>query len=132
MAACLIVCHSYLIACASLTFIPPKPITLIWFSSEAILLGLKQEPEVARLAAIYLKFSVLGLPAYAFNSISRRYFQSQGISLSLSTVHILTLLSTQGLFTAPTRVIMCVAPINALLNYLLGTLTPKSMYLFDS
>ena len=29
----------------------PQPIILIWFNSEAILLGLKQEPEVAYLAA---------------------------------------------------------------------------------
>ncbi|KAJ3485634.1 hypothetical protein NLI96_g4836 [Meripilus lineatus] len=77
------------------------PISLIWFTSESILLGLKQDPEVAYLAAIYLKWSVIGLPAYAFNSISRRYFQSQ------------------GLFAIPTRVILCVAPINALLNYAL-------------
>ncbi|KZT68931.1 MATE efflux family protein [Daedalea quercina L-15889] len=77
------------------------PIILIWFSSESILLFLKQEPDVARLAATYLRFSVIGLPAYAFNSISRRYFQSQ------------------GLFTVPTRIIMVVAPINAVLNYVL-------------
>lgn len=55
---------------------------MIWFNSEAILLGLKQDPEVARLAATYLKWAVLGLPAYTFNAISRRYFQSQGNALS--------------------------------------------------
>ncbi|KAI0718352.1 MATE efflux family protein [Cerioporus squamosus] len=77
------------------------PILCIWWSSESILLFLKQEPEVARLAAVYLKWSSLGLPAYAFNSISRRYFQSQ------------------GLFAVPTRIILGVAPVNALLNYLL-------------
>ncbi|KAI0367216.1 MATE efflux family protein [Pilatotrama ljubarskyi] len=77
------------------------PILLVWFSSESILLFLKQEPEVARLAAVYLRYSAIGLPAYAFNSISRRYFQSQ------------------GLFTVPTRIILGVAPVNAALNYLL-------------
>ncbi|KAI0945255.1 hypothetical protein AcW1_001519 [Taiwanofungus camphoratus] len=77
------------------------PIILIWFSSETILLLLKQDPEVAHLAATYLKFLVLGVPAYTFNAISRRYFQSQ------------------GLFTVPTRIILVIAPINALLNYLL-------------
>ena len=75
----------------------PQPIILIWFNSEAILLGLKQDPEVAHLAATYLKYAVIGLPAYTFNAISRyvalveiyvpptdrcvgfrRYFQSQG------------------------------------------------------
>ncbi|KAJ8454961.1 hypothetical protein ONZ51_g12723 [Trametes cubensis] len=80
------------------------PILMVWFSSESILLFLKQEPEVARLAAVYLKYSAIGLPAYAFNSISRRYFQSQ------------------GLFTVPTRIILSVAPVNAVLNYFLGTL----------
>ena len=51
----------------------------VWWSSESIFLFLKQDPEVAHLASIYLKWSSLGLPAFAFNSISRRYFQSQGI-----------------------------------------------------
>ncbi|THH31443.1 hypothetical protein EUX98_g2769 [Antrodiella citrinella] len=77
------------------------PIIFIWLKSESILLALKQDPEVAHLAAVYLQYSIIGLPAYAFNSISRRYFQSQ------------------GLFTVPTRVILCVAPINAVLNYIL-------------
>ncbi|ETW75964.1 multidrug flippase [Heterobasidion irregulare TC 32-1] len=77
------------------------PIFAIWFSSESILLGLRQDPEVAHLAAVYLKWVSIGLPAYAFNCISRRYFQSQ------------------GLFAVPTRVISAIAPINALLNYLL-------------
>lgn len=77
------------------------PIFAIWFSSESILLGLRQDPEVAHLAAVYLKWVSIGLPAYAFNCISRRYFQSQ------------------GLFAVPTRVISAIAPINALLNYIL-------------
>ncbi|KAI0746552.1 MATE efflux family protein [Daedaleopsis nitida] len=77
------------------------PIFFVWWSSESILLFLKQELEVARLASVYLRWSCLGLPAYAFNSISRRYFQSQ------------------GLFAVPTRIILGVAPVNALLNYLL-------------
>ncbi|KAF8217805.1 mate-domain-containing protein [Mycena galopus ATCC 62051] len=77
------------------------PMYFIWFNAEAILLGLKQDPEVAHLASLYLKWVSLGLPAYAFNLISRRYFQSQ------------------GLFAVPTRIIVVVAPINALLNYIL-------------
>ncbi|KAG2073873.1 MATE efflux family protein [Suillus decipiens] len=77
------------------------PMFVIWFNAEPILLLLRQEPEVARLAGIYLKWASLGLPAYAFNYISRRYFQSQ------------------GLFDVPTRIIVGVAPINVLLNYLL-------------
>jgi len=74
---------------------------MVWFNSEAILLFLKQDPEVAHLASVYLKYLSFGLPAYAVNNVSRRYFQSQ------------------GLFTVPTRIIMVIAPINAALNYLL-------------
>ncbi|KAJ7033193.1 MATE efflux family protein [Mycena alexandri] len=77
------------------------PMYLIWFNAEVILLGLKQDPEVARLASLYLRWVSFGLPAYTFNLISRRYFQSQ------------------GLFAVPTRIICIVAPINALLNYIL-------------
>ena len=81
-----------------------KPISAIWFWSESILLALKQDPEVAHYAATYLKWLLLGLPAYGFNNVSRRYFQSQ------------------NLFHVPTRIIMVVAPINVVLNYLLGML----------
>lgn len=35
---------------------------LIWFNAETVLLFLKQDPEVAHLAAIYLRWVSLGLP----------------------------------------------------------------------
>ncbi|KAH0581706.1 hypothetical protein H2248_011392 [Termitomyces sp. 'cryptogamus'] len=77
------------------------PMLLVWFNAEAILIALRQDPEVARLAAVYLRWVSMGLPAYAFNCVSRRYFQSQ------------------GRFAVPTQIILIVAPINAVLNYLL-------------
>ncbi|KAF9041212.1 multidrug/Oligosaccharidyl-lipid/Polysaccharide flippase [Panaeolus papilionaceus] len=77
------------------------PTFVIWLNAEPILLYLRQEAEVAHLAAVYLRWVSLGLPAYAFNSIIRRYFQSQ------------------GLFAVPTRIVFIVAPFNAILNYLL-------------
>ncbi|KXN80815.1 hypothetical protein AN958_07251 [Leucoagaricus sp. SymC.cos] len=78
-----------------------QPTCIIWFNSESILLLLKQDPEVAALAALYLRWVSLGLPAYAFNNISRRYFQSQ------------------GLFSIPTRIMLIVIPINAFLDCIL-------------
>ncbi|KAF9254752.1 MATE efflux family protein [Marasmius fiardii PR-910] len=78
-----------------------SPMLMIWFNSEAILLALRQDPQVAHLAAMYLRWMSLGLPAYGFNTISRRYFQAQ------------------GRFTVPTRIIIIVAPINVILNYAL-------------
>ena len=80
-----------------------KPISAVWIWSESILLALKQDPEVAHYAATYLRWLLPGLPAYGFNNVARRYFQSQ------------------GLFDAPTRIIIFVAPINVILNDLLGT-----------
>ncbi|CCA70523.1 related to ethionine resistance protein [Serendipita indica DSM 11827] len=77
------------------------PIAMLWLNAEVILLALRQEPEIAKLAGIYLRWFMLGLPAYAFNAIVRRFFQSQ------------------GLFSAPTRIVVIVAPINILLNWLL-------------
>ena len=48
-----------------------QPICFVWFNAESILLFLHQQPDVAHLAAIYLKYASIGLPAYAFNAISR-------------------------------------------------------------
>jgi multidrug resistance protein, MATE family len=52
----------------------------MWLNAEAILNLLRQDPEVARLAAKYLRWLSLSLPAYAFNTVSRRWFQAQGKS----------------------------------------------------
>ncbi|KAJ3573721.1 hypothetical protein NP233_g2247 [Leucocoprinus birnbaumii] len=73
----------------------------VWLNAEPILLALRQDPAVAKLAGIYLRWSSLGLPAYAFNNICRRYFQSQ------------------NLFSIPTHIVIIITPINILLNYLL-------------
>src|SRR5712672_2139910 len=48
-----------------------QPVYFVWFNAESILLSLHQQPDVAHLAAIYLKYASIGLPAYAFNCISR-------------------------------------------------------------
>ncbi|KIJ06711.1 hypothetical protein PAXINDRAFT_91598 [Paxillus involutus ATCC 200175] len=77
------------------------PILIVWFNCESILLHIGQDPEVAQLASIFLRWTSLGLPAYSVECISRRYFQSQ------------------GLFAVPTRIILAVSPINIILNYLL-------------
>ncbi|KAG6812437.1 hypothetical protein H0H92_002903 [Tricholoma furcatifolium] len=77
------------------------PIYGIWLNAESILLALHQDPEVAHLAAEYLRWLSLCLPAFAFNAISRRYFQSQ------------------GLFSVFTGITLVIAPFNLVLNYLL-------------
>jgi hypothetical protein len=54
-----------------LTYWFRQPVYFIWLNAEPILLFLHQQPDVAHLAAVYLKYASIGLPAYAFNTISR-------------------------------------------------------------
>ncbi|KAG8713583.1 hypothetical protein FRC09_018556 [Ceratobasidium sp. 395] len=77
------------------------PISVIWSNVEHIFLRLRQDPQVASLAAVYLKYSIPQLPAYAFNAVIRRYFQAQGL------LHV------------PSFITLTVAPINVGLNYAL-------------
>ncbi|KAF8322158.1 multidrug/Oligosaccharidyl-lipid/Polysaccharide flippase [Clavulina sp. PMI_390] len=77
------------------------PISALWFSAEPILLALKQEPEVAHYASLYLRTLSISLPAYAFNCVTRRYLQSQGL------MHV------------PTTIIIAVTPVNIFLNWFL-------------
>ncbi|KAG6888808.1 hypothetical protein C0995_005828 [Termitomyces sp. Mi166 len=77
------------------------PILFVWCNAEPILLAIKQDPEVARLAALYLRWYSFSLPAFAFNCISRQYFQSQG--------H----------FYIQARITCITTPMNILMNYLL-------------
>lgn len=77
------------------------PMYMIWFNAEGFLLGLRQEPEVAARAALYLRALSIGIPGYGINTIMKKYFQAQ------------------NLMSAPTIVISIVAPLNAFLNWLL-------------
>jgi Na+-driven multidrug efflux pump len=45
-----------------------QPMFLIWLNAEPILIFLNQEPEVAHLAAIYLRWASLGLPGMVLTS----------------------------------------------------------------
>ncbi|KAG8713582.1 hypothetical protein FRC09_018555 [Ceratobasidium sp. 395] len=77
------------------------PISVVWLNIEHVFLHLRQDPQVASLAAVYLRFSIPQLPAYAFNAVIRRYFQAQGL------LHV------------PSFTTLIVAPINVGLNYAL-------------
>ncbi|KAG8752520.1 hypothetical protein FRC12_011912 [Ceratobasidium sp. 428] len=74
----------------------------LWTQRILVLMAfLLVDPQVASLAAVYLRFSVPQLPAYAFNAVIRRYFQAQGL------LHV------------PSFITLIVAPINVGLNYAL-------------
>ncbi|CAE6415869.1 unnamed protein product [Rhizoctonia solani] len=81
-------------------------ITIVTYSwnlvkRRAILLKLRQEPAISRLAGEYLRWFSLSLPGQAISIIMRRFYQAQGLA------HI------------PTAIMVVIAPINALLCWLL-------------
>ncbi|CAE6417067.1 hypothetical protein ACGC1H_002203 [Rhizoctonia solani] len=77
------------------------PVVGIWLNAEAILLKLRQESAIAHLAGMYLRWLSLSLPGQAISIIMRRFYQAQGLA------HI------------PTAIMVVIAPVNALLCWLL-------------
>ncbi|KAJ3791836.1 hypothetical protein GGU11DRAFT_823204 [Lentinula aff. detonsa] len=69
-----------------------------------ILVLLRQDKDVARLAGKYLAMFAFGLPAFSFIIIAKRYFQEQ------------------GLFSVPTKIGTIVAGVNVLLTAILGSI----------
>ncbi len=76
------------------------PIAVVWIFAENILLVLVPEPEVAKLAGLYLKVVLAGAPGYAAFEAGKRYVQAQ------------------GLFSASLYVLLVCAPFNAFMNWL--------------
>lgn len=77
------------------------PIGAIYFLGDKILGAIIPEKETARLAGLYLKILVIGLPGYAAFESGKRFVQAQGI------------------FSATLYVLLIVAPLNAFLNWYL-------------
>ena len=75
------------------------PIAAVWLFSDKILAKIVPDPEVARLAGLYLKILIIGAPGYATFESAKRFFQAQ------------------GLFYASLYVLIVCAPLNAFLNW---------------
>ncbi|KAL0951783.1 hypothetical protein HGRIS_008454 [Hohenbuehelia grisea] len=86
---------------ALLTSVVLPPIISLWINARPLLIILRQDEEVAKLAAVFLQVAALGLPAFAFNTLMRKY------------------LICIGLENIQSRVLTFITPINMLLNYLL-------------
>ncbi|XP_076938009.1 protein DETOXIFICATION 19-like, partial [Bidens hawaiensis] len=54
-------------------------ISILWFFTEPILILLKQDPQISKMAAIYLKHLVPGLFAYALLQNILRFLQTQSV-----------------------------------------------------
>ncbi|KAI9261479.1 mate-domain-containing protein [Phascolomyces articulosus] len=78
----------------------------IWWNATQILLALNQEPELALLAGTFLRYLLLGAPAFiAFEGL-KKYLQAQGI------------------MQASTYVLMFASPLNFIINYTLVHVEP--------
>ncbi|CAH9116505.1 unnamed protein product [Cuscuta epithymum] len=72
-------------------------ISTVWWFSDHILILLKQEPEIAKLAGLYLKFLIPGLFAYGFLQNLLRFMQTQRVILPLVLSSIVPLSIQVGL-----------------------------------
>ncbi|CAO3586101.1 unnamed protein product [Absidia cylindrospora] len=82
------------------------PIAGVWWNGERILLALNQEPELAEHAGLFLRYLMIGAPAYLAFEAVKKYLQAQGIMQA----------STYSLIIA--------SPINLVLNYVLVYVEP--------
>ncbi|KAK1750466.1 putative transporter [Echria macrotheca] len=76
------------------------PIAVLWWFSEPILASLVPDADTARLAAMYLRILILGMPGVAAFESGKRFVQSQ------------------GLFRATTYTLLIGAPLSFLQNWL--------------
>ncbi|OAY83644.1 protein DETOXIFICATION 18-like [Ananas comosus] len=72
-------------------------VSILWYFSEPVLIWLHQEPEVARMAALYLLYLIPGLFAYGYLQCILRFLQTQTVVLPLVVCSIVPLLIHVGL-----------------------------------
>ncbi|KAJ4745571.1 Protein DETOXIFICATION [Rhynchospora pubera] len=68
-------------------------ISILWIFSEEILILLHQKPEVAHMAALYLKFLIPGLFAYGILQCILRFLQTQTVIMPLVVCSLVPLLA---------------------------------------
>ncbi|XP_017979588.1 PREDICTED: protein DETOXIFICATION 19 isoform X1 [Theobroma cacao] len=77
---------SYIISCFF-----PIIISILWIYTEPIFILLHQDPQISKIAALYMKDLILGLFAYAFVQNILRFLQTQSIVTSLVWFSVLSL-----------------------------------------
>ncbi|KAJ0982922.1 hypothetical protein J5N97_011177 [Dioscorea zingiberensis] len=58
-------------------------VSILWWYSETVLIWLHQDPQVSKMAAIYLKYLIPGLFAYGFLQCVLRFLQTQTVIMPL-------------------------------------------------
>lgn len=77
------------------------PIAALWWNVEQVLLYLGQEPELSRMAALFLRYLLIGAPGYILFEATKKFLQAQGI------------------MNAGTYVLFIASPLNIVLNYIM-------------
>ncbi|KAI8982423.1 mate-domain-containing protein [Mycotypha africana] len=85
------------------------PMILLWWYSENVFLFLRQDPTVAHLSSIYVRWMILAVPAFAVFEALKKMLQAQGI------------------FHPPTYILIICTPFNLLMNYVLVWLPQFSL-----
>ncbi|XP_072989206.1 protein DETOXIFICATION 18-like [Typha latifolia] len=80
--------QSSIITCAFFSVL----VSILWFYSEPVLIWLHQEPEVAQMAALYVKYLIPGLFAYGILQCLLRFLQTQTVVMPLVVCSIIPLL----------------------------------------
>ncbi|GMI85333.1 DETOXIFICATION 18 [Hibiscus trionum] len=66
-------------------------ISILWFFTEPILVLLHQDPEISRMAALYMKYLIPGLFAYGFMENILMFLQTQSIVMPLVVLSVIPL-----------------------------------------
>ncbi|KAH1218412.1 Protein DETOXIFICATION 19 [Glycine max] len=82
----------YLQASCIISLIFSIIISIIWFYTEPILVLLHQSPDIARTAALYMKFLIPGVFAYSFLQNILRFLQTQSVVIPLVVLSALPML----------------------------------------
>lgn len=72
-------------------------VSFLWYFSEPVLIWLHQDPDVAKMASVYLKYLIPGLFAYAYLQCLMRFLQTQSVVIPLVGFSVLTLVFDIGL-----------------------------------
>ncbi|KAL4369183.1 hypothetical protein GQ457_05G011590 [Hibiscus cannabinus] len=73
----------YLQSSSIISFFFSIVISILWLFTEPILVLLHQDPEISRMAALYMKYLIPGLFAYGFLQNTLRFLQTQSIVIPL-------------------------------------------------
>uniref|UniRef100_A0A0E0Q378 Protein DETOXIFICATION n=1 Tax=Oryza rufipogon TaxID=4529 RepID=A0A0E0Q378_ORYRU len=72
-------------------------VSLLWFYSEPVLIFLRQDPEVARTATLFLRYSIPAQFAYGFIQCTLRFLQTQSVVTPLVVFALLPLVLHVGI-----------------------------------